>query len=194
MRKSIKLKDQTEILIREMRGDDLDESYDFFTSLPEVDRAYLRRDVSQREVVEQRIAEIESGTVLRLVAVADGKIAADGSLETSGEEWKEHVGELRLIVGQPYRRKGLGTVMARELYLLAASARVEDVVARIMRPQKAALSIFRKLGFREEASLHDWVQDQSGTKQDLILMRCNLEALWERLEDLFASTDWERTR
>lgn len=194
MRKSIKLKDQTEILIREMRGDDLDESYDFFTSLPEVDRAYLRRDVSQREVVEQRIAEIESGTVLRLVAVADGKIAADGSLETSGEEWKEHVGELRLIVGQPYRRKGLGTVMARELYLLAASARVEDIVARIMRPQKAALSIFRKLGFREEASLHDWVQDQSGTKQDLILMRCNLEALWERLEDLFASTDWERTR
>ena len=194
MRKSVKLKDQTEILIREMRGDDLDESYDFFTSLPEVDRAYLRRDVSQREVVEQRIAEIESGTVLRLVAVADGKIAADGSLETSGEEWKEHVGELRLIVGQPYRRKGLGTVMARELYLLAASARVEDIVARIMRPQKAALSIFRKLGFREEASLHDWVQDQSGTKQDLILMRCNLEALWERLEDLFASTDWERTR
>ena len=194
MRKSVKLKDQTEILIREMRGDDLDDSYDFFTSLPEVDRAYLRRDVSQREVVEQRIAEIESGTVLRLVAVADGKIAADGSLETSGEEWKEHVGELRLIVGQPYRRKGLGTVMARELYLLAASARVEDIVARIMRPQKAALSIFRKLGFREEASLHDWVQDQSGTKQDLILMRCNLEALWERLEDLFASTDWERTR
>ena len=194
MRKSVKLKDQTEILIRDMRGDDLDESYDFFTSLPEVDRAYLRRDVSQREVVEQRIAEIESGNVLRLVAVADGKIAADGSLETSGEEWKEHVGELRLIVGQPYRRKGLGTVMARELYLLAASARVEDIVARIMRPQKAALSIFRKLGFREEASLRDWVQDQSGTKQDLILMRCNLEALWERLEDLFASTDWERTR
>lgn len=194
MRKSVKLKDQTEILIREMRGDDLDESYDFFTSLPEVDRAYLRRDVSQREVVEQRIAEIESGTVLRLVAVADGKIAADGSLETSGEEWKEHVGELRLIVGQPYRRKGLGTVMARELYLLAASARVEDIVARIMRPQKAALSIFRKLGFREEASLHDWVQDQSGTKQDLILMRCNLEALWEKMEDLFTSTDWERTR
>ena len=194
MRKSVKLKDQTEILIREMRGDDLDESYDFFTSLPEVDRAYLRRDVSQREVVEQRIAEIESGNVLRLVAVADGKIAADGSLETSGEEWKEHVGELRLIVGQPYRRKGLGTVMARELYLLAASARVEDIVARIMRPQKAALSIFRKLGFREEASLHDWVQDQSGTKQDLILMRCNLEALWEKMEDLFTSTDWERTR
>jgi L-amino acid N-acyltransferase YncA len=194
MQKSVKLKDRTEVLIREMRGDDLDESYDFFTSLPEADRAYLRRDVSQREVVEQRIAEIESGAVMRLVAVADGQIVADGSLEISREEWKKHIGELRLIVAEPYRRKGVGALMARELYLLAASKKMDEIVVRMMRPQDAALSIFRKLGFREEASLSDWVQDQAGRKQDLILMRCNLEALWQKMEDFLSSSDWERTR
>lgn len=194
MQKTVKLKDQTEALIREMTREDLDGSHAFFTMLPEEDRAYLRREVTQRKVVERRISESVSGAVMRLVAVADGQIVADGSLATSDEEWKKHVGELRLIVGQTHRRKGLGTLMARELYLLAASARMEEIIVKMMRPQEAAQSIFRRLGFREEASLHDYVQDQTGRKHDLILMRCNLEALWQEMEDFLASGDWQRTQ
>jgi len=194
MQKTVKLKDQTKVLIREMAREDLDDSHSFFKSLPEDDRAYLRREVTKREVVERRISEIESGAVMRLVAVADGQIVADGSLEISDEEWKRHVGELRLIVGQPHRRKGLGALMARELYLLAASAKMEEIIVKMMRPQEEALSIFRRLGFREEASLHEYVQDQAGRKQDLILMRCDLEALWQEMEDFLATGDWERTR
>lgn len=194
MQKIVKLKDKTEVLIREMTREDLDESLAFFSLLPEEDRAYLRREVTQREVVERRISEIEAGAVMRLVAVVDDRIVADGSLETSAVEWKKHVGELRIIVGKPYRRQGLGALMARELYLLAASAKMEEIIVKMMRPQVAAQNIFRRLGFHEEASLHDYVKDQAGTKQDLILMRCNLEALWQEMEDFLSSTDWERTR
>lgn len=194
MQKIVKLKDKTEVLIREMTREDLDESLAFFSLLPEEDRAYLRREVTQREVVERRISEIEAGAVMRLVAVVDDRIVADGSLETSAVEWKKHVGELRLIVGKPYRRQGLGALMARELYLLAASAKMEEIIVKMMRPQVAAQNIFRRLGFHEEASLHDYVKDQAGTKQDLILMRCNLEALWQEMEDFLSSSDWERTR
>jgi L-amino acid N-acyltransferase YncA len=194
MQKTVKLKDQTEVLIREMTREDLEESHAFFTKLPEEDRAYLRREVTQREVVERRISESDSGSVMRLVAIADGQIVADGSLEISDEEWKRHVGELRLIVGQPHRRKGLGALMARELYLLAASAKMEEIIVKMMRPQEAALSIFQRLGFHEEASFHDYVQDQAGKKQDLILMRCDLEDLWQEMEDFLASGDWQRTQ
>lgn len=194
MQKIVKLKDKTEVLIREMTREDLDESLAFFSLLPEEDRAYLRREVTQREVVERRISEIEAGAVMRLVAVVDDRIVADGSLETSAVEWKKHVGELRLIVGKPYRRQGLGALMARELYLLAASAKMEEIIVKMMRPQVAAQNIFRRLGFHEEASLHDYVKDQAGTKQDLILMRCNLEALWQEMEDFLSSSDWERSR
>jgi len=194
MRKTVKLKDQTEVLIRELTREDLDRSHAFFANLPEEDRAYLRREVTQREVVERRISESDSGSVMRLVAVTDGQIVADGSLEISDEEWKRHVGELRLIVAQPYRRKGVGALMARELYLLAASAKMEEIIVKMMRPQEAAQSIFRRLGFREEASLHDYVQDRVGRKQDLILMRCDLEALWQDMEDFLASGDWQRTQ
>jgi L-amino acid N-acyltransferase YncA len=194
MRKKVTLKDQSEVVVREMKRKDLEASLAFFESLPARDRAYLRRDVTRREIVQERIREIRTKAVKRLVAVIDDHIVADGSLELSGEGWKKHVGELRLIVARPYRRKGLGILMARELYGLAASARVEEIIVKMMRPQKAARSIFRKLGFREEVLLPDYVRDLDGKKQDMILMRCDLEALWQEMEDFLASGDWQRTR
>lgn len=194
MQNTVRLKDQTEVLIREMTPEDLERSLAFFQSLPEEDRTYLRRNVVQRKVVEQRIHELKSGDVMRLVAIADDRIVADGALEFSREEWKRHVGEVRMIVARSYQRKGLGVLMARELFLLAASAKMEDVVVKMMRPQKAARSIFHRLGFRQEAVLPDYLKDLEGGKQDMILMRCDLEALWSKMEDSIASGDWERTR
>ncbi len=194
MQKAVKLKDDREVLIREMRRGDLAGSLAFFASLSEEDRTYLRRDTKKREVVERRIREVESGSAIRLVAIAGDRIVADGSLELSGEEWKKHVGELRLIIARAYRRRGLGTRMAGELFLLASGAKVEEIVVKMMRPQKAARSIFRKLGFRQEVVLPDYVKDLGGTKQDLIVMRCDLEALWCEMEDFVAAGDWLRAR
>jgi len=192
VQKTVRLKDETEVLIREMMVEDLERSLAFFQSLPEQDRAYLRRNVVQREVVERRIREMQSGDVRRLVAAVDDQIVGDGSLELSTEEWKKHVGEVRLIVARPYQRRGLGVLLARELFLLAAGAKVEEVVVKMMRPQKAAQNIFHRLGFRQEVVLPDFLKDQAGRKQDMILMRCDLEALWREMEDFLVLGDRER--
>lgn len=194
MEKNGKLKDGTKVLIREMNRADAAASLAFFESLSEEDRSYLRRDVSKPEVVERRVRELEDGSAIRLLALAGEEILADGTLEFSGEEWKRHVGELRLIIAPAWRRKGLGVLMARELFLLAAAARVEEILVRLMRPQKAARAIFRKLGFRQEVVLPDYVRDQEGLKQDMILMRCDLEALWQEMEGFVAMGDWQRTQ
>ncbi len=194
MHKNLELKDHTEVVIREMTTEDLDPSLAFFESLSEADRAYLRRDVTKREVVERRIAECGTGAARRLVAIVDGRIVADGTLELSGEDWKEHVGELRLIVAGPYQRQGLGVLMARELYRLAIAASVEEIVVKMMRPQIAAQSIFKRLGFREEAVLPDYVKDLEGKRHDMIVMRCDIDALWREMEDFLSTGDWQRTR
>jgi L-amino acid N-acyltransferase YncA len=194
VKKMVELKDGTQVLIRKMTADDLDGSVAFFGALPEEDRAYLRRDVTKREVVERRIAEIDSGTTLRVVAEVDGEIAADGALELTGEDWKKHVGEIRLIVARPFRRQGLGALVARELYELAAASRVEEIIVKMMRPQEAARSIFKRLGFEAETVLPEYVKDLGGSKQDMIIMRCDLEALWQKMEDFLATGDWQRTR
>ncbi len=191
MVKEMKLKDGTKVRIRPMDKGDVERSLAFFRGLPEDDREYLRTDVTQQSVVEKRIARIAESEVDRLVAVVDDRIVADGSLELSGAEWTAHVGELRLIVSRDHQRKGLGMLMARELYLLAASRKVEQIVVTMARPQVGAQRIFRKLGFHEDATLPGHVRSRSGAKHDLILMRCDLEALWQEMEAIFQEADWQ---
>lgn len=194
MDKTETLKDGTTVLIRNLTINDLDKMMKFYRSLPGEERKYLKVDVTNRDVVAQRIRLIEQGNVFRIIALVGDDVVADGALELPSEEWKRHQGELRVIVATPFQRKGLGTLMMRELYFLAAEKNVEKVVAKIMRPQVAARTICRKLGFREEHLLPDYVKDISGETQDLIIMTCNLKDLWKEIEHIYSDSDWERCR
>jgi ribosomal protein S18 acetylase RimI-like enzyme len=136
---------------------------------------------------------MESDSVQRIVALVDDRIVADAALEFESSAWKKHVAEVRLIVGGNHRRKGLGMLLARELYSIATDAKLEEITVRLMRPQIAARSIFRKLGFHEETILPNYVKDLDGHKQDMILMRCDLQALWRELEDSISTWDWQQT-
>jgi L-amino acid N-acyltransferase YncA len=192
MEKRCELKDGTQLLIRELREDDIERSLAFFCALPAEDRLYLRNDVTRRDVVERRIRDMKDKLIRRLVVVVDDEIVADGSLETEGATWKAHVAEMRLIVARDYRRRRLGVLLARELYLMATSRRVEEIVAKFMGPQKEARNIVERLGFHEQAVLPDYVKDTEGRKHDLVIMRCKLQELMHELEIHYADLDFQR--
>jgi len=188
--KTVTLKDGSDVTIRNMRPQDVDLSFSFFCDLPEEDRRYLRVDVTRRDLVEWRTTDVDSGRVDRLVAVADGAIIADGSLELQGHGWGDSIGEIRLMVARPYQHLGLGTLLARELYYLGMQHKLDRIVVRVMRPQSRAHRIMKRLGFREEFLIPEHVRDQDGTWQDLIIMRCNLDELWNEMESLVEASDW----
>ncbi|NQT80667.1 MAG: GNAT family N-acetyltransferase [Candidatus Aminicenantes bacterium] len=194
MEKKETLKDGTKILIRELHVNDLDKLMKFYSILPLEDQKYLRIDVTDKKVVEQRIELTKAGNVFRLIALFEDEIIADGALELSGEEWRKHQGELRVIVARPFQQKGLGMILVREMYFLAVEKKVEQVIVKMMRPQIAAQRIFRKLGFREELLIPDYVQDRGGKKQDLIIMVCDTKDLWNELEHFYGDSDWQRCR
>jgi len=194
MKKSETLKDGKKVSIRELTGKDLDRLMAFYKSLPPEDRRYLRIDVTDRKVVAERLGLIDQEKVFRIIALYKDKIIADGALELSGEEWRRHQGEVRLIVARPFRRKGLGMIMVRELYFLASARNVATIVAKMMRPQKSAQTIFHRLGFREEALLPDYVRDLTGRTQDLLVMVCDLKDMWSELDHFTSDSDWERCR
>jgi L-amino acid N-acyltransferase YncA len=187
--KTVMLKNQTEVLIRPMTSDDLDKSVAFFRALPEPDRVSLRRDATNPEVAQERIREMEEGKVKRLVAVVGDRIVGDGALELAQYGWERHVGELRLLIAADYQGKGLGMVLTRALYDLATNLGIEQLVARMMASQTAAIGILRNLGFRQEAVLRDYLRDCQGRKQDLVLMRGELEDLWRQFEQYVYELD-----
>jgi len=194
MQNTVTLKDGAQILIRSIQREDLDKFHAFFVKLPEEDKMFLRFDVTDREVLKERIHMIGRSKVERLVAIHDDEIVGDGIIEQEGHGWKDHVAEMRLIVARHFQRRGLGLLLARELYCIAAKLRVDEIVLRMMEPQVAARRISIKLGFKEMVVLPDYVKDRLGIKQNLIVMRCNLKALMQELKDCFTMEDWQRAR
>jgi len=190
----VTLKDGRMVVIRPMQPDDFERSFDFFCGLPAEDRKYLRVDVTQRNLVERRSTDLDPRRVIRMVALHEDVIVADGSLELEGHGWGENVAEIRLIVAKPYQRFGLGTLLAKELFFLAADRKVDRIVARMMGPQTGVRRMLNRLGFKEEFLIPEQVRDQSGVWQDLIIMRCPLSNLWKEMELALESTDWRRHR
>lgn len=188
------LKDGKKVVIRSLTSKDLDKLMAFYRSLPLEERKYLRVDVTDRKVVAQRIKSAEHDKVFRIIALYQDRIVADGALELSGEEWRRHQGELRVIAARAFRRRGLGLIMMRELYFLAAAENVEKLVAKMMRPQKSARAICLRLGFREELLLPDYVKDLSGKPQDLVIMTCDLDDMWSEVDEFYGASDWQRCR
>jgi L-amino acid N-acyltransferase YncA len=194
MEKTETLKDGTKVTIRNLTVEDLDRLMDFYRSLPEEDIKYLRVDVTNKNIVKRRIEAAESANIFRIIALQGDSIIADGALELTTEEWRKHQGELRVIVANEFRRKGVGMIIMRELYFLAIEKKVEKVVAKMMKPQAAARTICKKLGFHEELVIPDYVKDQSGKSQDLVIMTCNIQELWKELDQFYMDSDWERCR
>lgn len=194
MDKTERMKDGTEVTIRRLVANDIDRLMEFYGSLPEEDRKYLKFDVRDRKVVAKRLRRVEAGDDIRIVAVHGGVIVASGALELSGEAWSKHQGEIRVIIARPFQHRGLGTIMIRELYFIAVQSQITTIVARMMRPQVGAQKIFRRLGFREESMLPDFVKDIQGGSQDLIVMTCDVKDLWKQLDRTFSESDWQRCR
>ncbi|MCJ7643174.1 MAG: GNAT family N-acetyltransferase [Candidatus Aminicenantes bacterium] len=194
MDKTERMKDGTEVTIRRLVANDIDRLMEFYGSLPEEDRRYLKFDVTDRKVVAKRLRRVESGDDIRIAAVHGGVLVASGALELSGEGWSKHQGEIRVMVARPFQHRGLGTIMIRELYFIAVQNKIETIVARMMRPQAGAQKVFHRLGFRDESMLPDFVKDLQGGSQDLIVMTCDVKDLWKELDRNFSESDWQRCR
>ena len=194
MYKNALLKDGTEVLFRHLKKKDKNQLSIFFKSLPNYDRVYLRRDITDKETVRKIIKTSKSGENPKIIALDKSGIIAYGLLELDNRHWKKHSAEIRLLISKDYRRKGLGMHMSRELYSLAISKKVEEIIVKMMRPQMAAISIFKRLRFKQEAVLPDYVIDLEGKKQDLIIMCCDVNEMWKELEEYLQDSDWQRTR
>jgi L-amino acid N-acyltransferase YncA len=194
MDKTERMKDGTEVVIQKLAAEDLDRLMEFYGSLSEDDRKYLRFDVTDRKAVAKRLRRTETGDDIRVAAVHGGVIVASGVLELSGEAWSKHQGEIRVVISRPFQKRGLGTIMIRELYFIAVQNQLQTIVARMMRPQVGAQKIFRRLGFHEESMMPDFVKDLHGSSQDLIVMSCDVKELWKQLDRTFSESDWQRCR
>lgn len=170
--KEFKLKDGSNITIRPMTDLDLQKSFEFFKKMHPEDRLFLRTDVTKKDVVARRVNPdgCDRETCIRLVVEKDGEIIADATLCRPKHGWTCHTGRMRYIISKDYQRKGLGTILARELFVAAVRENIEKIEVEIMEDNIAAIKSVERLGFLREGLLREFVTDINGDKHNLVIM------------------------
>ena len=171
-----------ELMVRPMDADDRSAVLSFADGLPDHDLLFLRRDIREADVVDQWIGEIESGQMTTLLALADGELIGYASIDRSQLQWSSHVAEIRVVISDSARAKGLGRLLVEQAFQAAVAAGIEKVVARMTPDQKGAVAAFEGLGFRPEGLMRNHVRDLSGEKHDLLVMGLDVVALHGTLE------------
>jgi len=171
--------DGTNVTLRLMTADDKDELLEFARSLSEDDLRFLSFDITDEEMVESWIKRIERGIWHTILVEIDGKLVGHGSLMRTEQAWSRHLGEIILLISPEVRGKGLGNVLAGEIFSKAEELHLMKVVARMAAEQKGAIQVFEKLGFTAEALLADYVIDRHNRTHDLIAMSYDVTGFTE---------------
>ncbi|MFC2172749.1 GNAT family N-acetyltransferase [Acidobacteriota bacterium] len=179
----VTLRNGATIAIREMLPEDEEKSFEFFKTLPEDERQYLRMDVTVLENIRRRMKTSGFQRCWRLIAETDDKIIADATLCGPAVGWMRHVSEIRSIIHPDYKRKGLGSILITELFQKAVADNVDFVFCEVMSAQKSAITALEKIGFTRELVRSNHVKDIHGVKHDLYIYVKDVHEMWDTLKN-----------
>ena len=162
--------DGSQIKIHAMTRADRDAMLAFARNLPEDDLLFLRIDITQPDVVDRWIEQIEAGHSVTLVAYDAEGLIGYATVHRNEARWTRNLGELRVNVSARYRGKGLGRHLTSEIFDVARSLGLRKLMASMIADQKGAQAAFRRLGFVTEAMFSDHVDDANGMPRDLVVM------------------------
>jgi len=174
--KTIMLRDGTQVELRPLLAEDGGRLLDFFQRIPEEERYYLKESVTSPEVVQTWTRNIDFSRAIPIIAVLGEQIIADATLHRSRAIARCHMGELRIVVDPRYRELGLGRRLIRELLDIAAELDLQKVTFQLVDHwERRAIAAAASEGFREVATLRDWVHDFWGDYRDLVIMELPLK-------------------
>jgi L-amino acid N-acyltransferase YncA len=169
------LPDGTSVDVRIMSATDRDAVLEFARNLPEDDLLFLRVDLTEPDVIDEWVRNLESGDSMSLVAYHGGDLVGYATVHRTPARWTRRVGEIRVNVSPEFRARGLGRSLTAQIFDLARSLGLKKLMANMTTDQGGAQAAFRRLGFVPEALLHDYVEDRSGVSRDLVIMSYDID-------------------
>ena len=177
---SLKLGDD-ELVLRLMNAADEQAILAFARDLPAHDLLYVQRDVSNPKVVAAWVRAVDDGTATTVVALRGQAIVGCGALFRDPLSWSPHLGEVRVLVAESMRHKGLGRLLIQQCFLIAVEAGLRKLVAQMTVDQQGAVAIFEDLGFRGEALLKEHVLDRDGVTHDIVILSCDVDRVHSQM-------------
>jgi RimJ/RimL family protein N-acetyltransferase len=174
--------DGGEIELRFLTRPDMDAVLAFSSKLPTHDLLFLPRDISEPKVLAAWIEESERGAMTSILALLDGRVVGCAAIVRDPLSWSAHVGELRIVVSNELRGKGIGRALIQEGFIFALSLGMEKIVAQMTIDQRGAIALFEGLGFRAEALMRGQVKGRDGLKHDIVLLSHDVAQVQSKLD------------
>ncbi len=168
--KQVKLEDGTTITLRPLLKDDEQAFLAYFQSLEPSERARLKEDVTDPEVIKNWTENLDYDVMLPLIALHGARIIGAVSLQFHLSAWIQHKGEVNLSTDPAYRAKGLATLLLQTVEEIAVELGLEELTAEIPPELDKAFYLFEKMGFEKVAVLEGFVMDKAGHESDIVLM------------------------
>jgi len=165
-------KDGRRVTLRSLRWEDLDDCIEFINSLVDEGSDITRETkVTRDEEAEwlgKRLASMEKGELVDIVAEVDGKMVANAEVGRRRGNMS-HVGDLGIGIRSGYRGLGIGTELMRTLIDLSKSMGLKTLVLDVFETNKVAQGLYVKVGFRENGRIPKGIC-KNGRYIDLIRM------------------------
>ena len=175
--RTVSLENSTPLNLRLMTPADSHRIVTFARSLPEDDLLFLRTDITKAFVVMLWGQNIKAGLTVTVLAEREQEVVGYASMHHNEVTWQRHLGELRVQVGPQYRSRGLGRILAGEIFAIARDMGLRKIVAHMTPDQQGAIATVKRYGFEQEALLRDFVIDRVGRTRDLMVMTCDITRL-----------------
>lgn len=171
--KEVILRDGRRAVLRAPDWHDLDDFVAFINELVE-ERAEIPR-VPKVTLDEEagwlgrRLAAIEKGILVALVAEIDGKLVASSAVGQRIPEYSEHshVGELGISILKTARGIGVGTALIESLIQLAKQVGLKVIILDMFATNTIARHLYEKVGFVEVGKIPKAI-DRDGNYIDLV--------------------------
>lgn len=139
-------------ILRGPNWNDLDDLIDYINGLVE-ERAPITKTEKvtregEAEWLGQRLAEIENGHTIHLIAEVGGKVVGTGEVNQLPEE-RSHTGYLGIGISKSHRNQGLGTALMQSLKELSKKAGLKILFLDVFATNTVAITLYEGTGFKE---------------------------------------------
>ena len=177
--------------LRPMEAGDRTRMLSYANALPPHDLLFLRRDITQPDVVDEWIHDIEADRYLTILALKDDEIVGYATVADDGLSWTRHVAELRILVNPSMRGQQLGRLLTEQAFALARERGVRKMIAQMTTDQHAAMRVFGHMGFEKEARLRNQLIDRDGQLHDLQIMSLDVDEFRAKVDLMAVSAQHE---
>ncbi len=151
----------------------------FATQIAQGEWRFLKEDLADAAEAFRIFRNDRSRRVVAVDAAGD-IVGLSGAYP--GDGWSSHVAELRVLVAEHARSRGLGRALARAALVEALQLGCTQAYVEVVAEQDSLVAMFQDMGFLPEALLADFVRDSGGEFHDLMILTHKASEHWSRTQ------------